>query len=222
MQTKRQVSHLAGLAALLLVAACGSTLGGILGSAGQSDLSTIRGTVDSVDVADRRIDVDVDTVNNLVERRADSAIYYDDRTVVEYSGRSYEPDDLERGDEIQASGSQVQGRYVADTITVTSNVRTNDVTGRDDDWENDREVEVRGLVLQVDPRDRLIELDLDSGYDTRDRFVYFDERTRVEFEGRTTYTAANLERGDEIRVIGERRNGRLWASDVRVLRDARG
>lgn len=56
------------------------------------------------------------------EHRA--SIYYDSRTRVLFQGQTYQPSDLERGDQIDARaypGSN--GQYVADTITVTRNVR---------------------------------------------------------------------------------------------------
>jgi hypothetical protein len=214
------------LAAALLLAACGS-LGGlddILGSRGQDDRSDISGEVTRIDTADRRIDLDVLTVNNLAERHSDSAIYYDDRTVVEYRGSTYEPTDLERGDEIRARGYQAGGRYLAETITVTRNVRADgdSPSDRDEDWREARDVSVRGTVYSIDSRDRTVELVLDPSYDEvrSDRTVFYDERTRVEFDGRT-YRPESLERDDEVVVYGYRRDGRLWANDIRVLRDAR-
>jgi hypothetical protein len=115
-------------AGLLLTSACG-TLGGldledILGSGGPGDPSDIEGTVTRVDTRDRRIDLDVHQVNNLRESHPDSSIYYDADTVVRYQGDTYEPTDLEPGDQIAAEGANVGGRYVADEIEVVRNVRT--------------------------------------------------------------------------------------------------
>ena len=112
---------------LVLTAACGSLggidLGDILGSRGPSNPSDVEGTVTRIDTADRRIDLDVYQVNNLRESRPDSSIYYDADTVVLYDGNTYDPIDLERGDEIAANGTNVNGRYVADEIEVLRNVR---------------------------------------------------------------------------------------------------
>ena len=48
------------LAALLLVAACGSVdLGSILGSASPTQQSNVSGTVNTVDTSNQRIDLDV-------------------------------------------------------------------------------------------------------------------------------------------------------------------
>ena len=116
------------LALGLLAASCGTLgglggLGDILGSGGPSDRSDVEGTVLRVDTADRRIDLDVHRVNNLREDRPDSTLYYDSDTVVLYQGRTYDPEDLERGDQIVAEGANVSGRYVADEIEVVRNVR---------------------------------------------------------------------------------------------------
>ena len=115
-------------AGLLTTTACGS-LGGIdlediLGSGGPADPSDVEGTVTRVDTRDRRIDLDVHTVNNLRESHPDSSIYYDADTVVLYRGDTYRPEDLEPGDQITAEGANVGGRYVADEIEVVRNVRS--------------------------------------------------------------------------------------------------
>ncbi len=118
---------LAGL--LVLATACGSsglgdlggTIGDILGSSGSTDRSDVRGTVVSVNTSDRRIDLDVTYVNNLRDNQRGS-IYYDANTVVEFQNRQYRPEDLERGDEISVQGTNENGRFVADRITVLRDV----------------------------------------------------------------------------------------------------
>jgi hypothetical protein len=115
------------LAALLLLAACGSVglgdLGDILGSPSPSKSSDLQATVNSVDTRDQRIDVNVTYVNNLRDSRNGQSIYYDNRTRVVYRGRDFRPEDLERGDEISVRGYNSSGRYIAETITVTRSVR---------------------------------------------------------------------------------------------------
>lgn len=114
-------------AAALTVLGCSSvdlgSLGDILGSTGPNDPSDIRGKVTRIDSSARRIDLDVDYVNNLIDTRKNSSIYYDSQTVVEYKGQTYSPTDLERGDVIEASGSRSNDRYIARTIRVVQNVR---------------------------------------------------------------------------------------------------
>jgi hypothetical protein len=118
--------------AALLLASCGSaggTLGDlgsiILGSPSTSQSSDVRGTVDTIDTNARRIDLNVSYVNNLRPSSSDQrgSIYYDNNTRVQYNNQDYGVTDLERGDEISVVGVNDNGRYVAQTITVTRNVR---------------------------------------------------------------------------------------------------
>lgn len=118
--------------AALLVAACGSTGGTlgdlgsiILGSPSTSQSSDVRGTVDHIDTGARRIDLNVSYVNNLrpSSNEQRGSIYYDNNTRVLYGNAEYRVTDLERGDEIAVVGVNDNGRYLAQTITVTRNVR---------------------------------------------------------------------------------------------------
>ncbi len=87
----------------------------------------VRGTVSRIDTAARRIDLEPPAYNSLREsgERRPSAIYYDGGTAVEYAGRTYAPDALERGDEIAVDGHDEGGRFLADRIVVTYNSRGN-------------------------------------------------------------------------------------------------
>ena len=114
----------------LLLASCG-TGGGlgsigdiILGSPSSSQPSDVRGEVTNVDTSARRIDLDVEYINNLrnTSNSQRGSIYYDDRTRVVFQGRDYRVTDLERGDEIEVRGHNDNGRYVAETITVVRDV----------------------------------------------------------------------------------------------------
>jgi hypothetical protein len=118
--------RLLSISAVMLLAACagsGIDLGSILGSPSSDVPSDIRGRINTIDVGARRIDLDVSYVNNLRDERRGSSVYWDSNTRVSYSGRDYRPENLERGDEISVRGSNEGGRYVADVITVTRNVR---------------------------------------------------------------------------------------------------
>lgn len=112
---------------LVLLAGCGSAglgdLGSILGSPSVDRSSDVRGVVNTVDTRAQRIDLDVSYVNNLRQDQRGSTIYYDSNSRVEFDGKAYRPEDLERGDEVSVRGSNQNGRYVAETITVTRNVR---------------------------------------------------------------------------------------------------
>ena len=115
------------LAALLLVAACGSAglgdLGSIFGtptSSSPQNPADVQATVNFVDASNQRIDVNVNYVNNLRNSQGGQSIYYDSRTRVTYQGNSgYNVSDLERGDQISVKGYNENSRFVADTITVT-------------------------------------------------------------------------------------------------------
>ena len=117
------------LPAILLLAACSSSgilgdLGGILGSPSASQPSDVTGTVQNIDTSNQRIDLTVAYVNKLrTSGSSNSSIYYDSNTRVQYSNQTYNVADLERGDEISVRGHNDNGRYVAETITVTRNVR---------------------------------------------------------------------------------------------------
>ncbi len=117
------------LGVVLLAAACGSSglgdLGSIFGSQSQSNPSSINGTVTGVDTSQQRIDLNVSYVNNLRPNSTQStgSVYYDSNTKVVYNGNTYNVTDLERGDEVSISGYNSNGRYVAQTVNVTRNVR---------------------------------------------------------------------------------------------------
>lgn len=123
----RRATFTAAALLLLLAAGCGSTglgdLGSILGSPSASQPSDVQGVVNSVDTNAQRIDLDTRYVNNLRTTQTGQSIYWDSRTRVVYQGRDYQVGDLERGDEISVRGANNNGRYVAETITVTRNVR---------------------------------------------------------------------------------------------------
>jgi hypothetical protein len=117
--------------AAILVTACGSTGGTlgdlgsiILGSPDTTQSSDVRGSVDYVDTAARRIDMNVTYVNNLRSsgNQQRGAIYYDNDTRVVYGNKDYAVTDLERGDEIEVVGVNNNGKYLARTITVTRDV----------------------------------------------------------------------------------------------------
>ncbi|HEY8183213.1 MAG TPA: hypothetical protein VII32_13315 [Thermoanaerobaculia bacterium] len=118
------------LLVVLLLAGCGSSglgdLGGIFGTpqTSSSNPSSVQATVNFVDPTNQRIDVAVNYVNNLRNTQTgNQSIYYDNKTRVVYQGNNYNVNDLERGDQISVSGYNNNGRFLAETITVTRNVR---------------------------------------------------------------------------------------------------
>jgi hypothetical protein len=88
-------------------------------------VSNIQGTVSYVDTQAQRIDLNAAYSNGLRNTQNNSySIYYDSRTQVLYQNRSYVPTDLERGDQVDVRVyNNNNGQLLADTITVTRNVR---------------------------------------------------------------------------------------------------
>jgi hypothetical protein len=83
--------------------------------------------------------------------------------------------------------------------------------------------DVRGTVQRVDTGSRIIWVDAEdyrSELRNEDDQValYYDDQTRVEFEGRT-YEPGDLERGDRIAADVERNGSRLVANQIEVLSD---
>lgn len=124
----RRATLLCAALLALFAASCGSTslgdLGSILGSPSSTQPSDVQGTVTGVDSAAQRIDLDTRYVNNLKTTQTGQSIYWDSGTRVVYQNQTYNPTDLERGDQISVRGANNNGRYIAETITVTRNVRS--------------------------------------------------------------------------------------------------
>jgi hypothetical protein len=99
----------------------------ILGSPSSTQSSDVQGYVNTIDTRNQIIDLDVTYVNNLRQSGSGTnqrgTIYYDSRTRVLYNNREYNVTDLERGDQISVRGVNDNGRYVAQTIEVTRDVR---------------------------------------------------------------------------------------------------
>ncbi|MEO8036267.1 MAG: hypothetical protein ABI837_17660 [Acidobacteriota bacterium] len=132
----RRLSMLACAVALTVLTGCGSSgigdLGGILGGSGTQQPSptttqttALRGSVNNIDTQAQRIDLNAAYVNNLRNSTSNQSqtVYYDSRTRVSFQGNNYAVTDLERGDEVEIATYSNQGRLMADTITVTRNVR---------------------------------------------------------------------------------------------------
>jgi hypothetical protein len=84
--------------------------------------------------------------------------------------------------------------------------------------------DVRGTVTNVDTRNQRIDLDVAYINNLRNTgsnqtgSIYYDNRTRVLYDNRE-YNVADLERGDEISVVGVNDNGRYLAQTIQVTRD---
>jgi hypothetical protein len=85
--------------------------------------------------------------------------------------------------------------------------------------------DVRGEVTYVDTGARRIDLDVTYVNNLRDNnngqrgSIYYDNETRVVYQN-NTYNVTDLERGDEISVVGVNDNGRYIARTITVTRDA--
>lgn len=243
MRIVRSTSFLTALVAAVLLAGCGSTgVGDILG--GGRDTSTndrydpyttsdVRGTVERVDTLDRFIVVNVEGTGYRSDLRNGNddevTLYYDDRTRVEFEGQIYRPDDLERGDRIQADVEQSGSRLFVQDIEVLYDVtggNQNDRYSQDDRYRDDdlASRELRGTVRYLNTRDRTLEIQpTRSGFSTGRTddivVVHYDSGTIVEFEGRR-YQPENLERGDEVEIELSESGGRLMAEEILVVGDS--
>ncbi|HKH43678.1 MAG TPA: hypothetical protein VKM72_03350 [Thermoanaerobaculia bacterium] len=253
----RSTSLLASLVAVTLLTGCGST--GILGG-GSSDnrsdrnstydpyeqrVDNVRGTVQRVDTRERIIVVDREDTgynNNLRNGSGTGEVVlsYDDRTTVVFQGKTFRPEDLERGDRILAevaSGSRLSNdRLLVNEIQVLYDVSggVGDTGGYDNGGTNNSTRNLRGTVRYVDTRNRTVEVDTyaqsqgfsagstgSSGSTTRSGvvLVHYDAQTVVEFQGRR-YQPENLERGDEVEIDARTISGQLVAEEILVVRDA--
>lgn len=254
-------SFLAALAAAVILTGCGSSgLGGVLGGGNDSGRTTdnstydpygqraneLQGTVERVNTRDRYVVVDVEAsrYNLRNGNEGEVTLYYDDRTDVEFEGKTYQPQDLEPGDRIRAEVDSTGSRLLAEQIEVLHDVTgggSSDSTGvlggydDDDDYRNDRDndynlsEDLRGTVRYIDTRDRTLEIEpvRNSRFTTGSGssrsgviVVHYDAQTVVEFEGKR-YTPDNLERGDEVEVDVRDSGGRLMAEEIVVVRDSR-
>ena len=77
-------------------------------------------------------------------------------------------------------------------------------------------------VQGMDPRSGrlLLAIDDSRSYGSRQLEVYFDNGTRLYYQGRQ-YPITGLERGDQVSVDAVESNGRLWARQVVVVRNVR-
>jgi hypothetical protein len=85
--------------------------------------------------------------------------------------------------------------------------------------------DIRGTVDHVDTRSRVIVVNredtrynLRNGNDSRQAYLYYDDRTTVSFQGRT-FRPEDLESGDRIAADVEQSSDRLIAENIQVLYD---
>jgi hypothetical protein len=84
--------------------------------------------------------------------------------------------------------------------------------------------DVKGTVAGVDTNARRIDLDVTYVNNLRNTnngqrgSIYYDSNTRVVYNNQT-YAVTDLERGDEIEVVGAANNGQYVAQTITVVRD---
>lgn len=164
---------------------------------------------------------DIDLNNGRLLMTGDSGAYgssrievtFDRNTQLVYQGRVQSINGLERGDRISVDALQSQGRLHARQIEVVQNVRDAPGGGYNNNGQ------LRGVVNDVDPRNRLITLGRD-GYSGGREQVSYDDRTQVEYRGQR-FRPEQLDAGDVVRIQA-RRWGNGWLAEwIWVEVDAR-
>ncbi len=245
MRIIRWTSLSLALAAAALVAGCGPMYSDGGYGRGPRDpyydrSGSVQGTVESVSPRDRLIVVDprADSryLRNDREGRYDGRygdrvyLYYDDRTTVEYQGRTFRPEDLEPGDRIQVGDLDNRGdRLIAQDIQVVYDVSAGGPGGYEGPYDRsnppDDARDLRGTVRFVNTRDRTVEIEAsgsryDSGFNTGRSgvvVVRYNSGTAVEYQGRR-YEPGNLEQGDVVEVQARRDpDGLLLAERIVVV-----
>ncbi len=210
----------------LSIAALVTTGCGLLGGAGGSttpspspaptSTAAVSGTVQSVDAQAHTLTVGAGAGKQMNLRSNERTVLtYDDSTVVEYQGqKSYNPQDLEVGDQIEAQVERSGNRLLARNIKVVSSVSDSSGTNSaaPTDWD--------ATVRSVNSGDRTIEL-VQSGREQYPVRVHYDANTRVEFQGRS-YNPEDLERDDGVHVRTHSSGSQLIADQIVVTRNANG
>jgi hypothetical protein len=251
MRIIRWTSFSLALAAAAFLTGCGTMdMGDVYGrDRGPRDpyydrADRVEGTVERVNTRDRLIVVNREETDDRYElrngpddRRYDGDrvfLYYDDRTTVEYQGRTFQPQDLEPGDRIQVTDVDDRGdRLIAQDIQVLYDVSSSGQGGYDDrtdrsdpsypsdrsdhdQYDRDRDnrdrsaTALQGTVRTVNTRDHTVEIEPDSRYDSSFS-TGGSGVVVVRYDSRTSvefegrrYEPGNLERGDVVEIRGRR------------------
>lgn len=150
-------------------------------------------TVNAVNAANRTIEV-----VQSGRQQFPISVQYDANTRVDYQGRAYRPEDLERGDGVRIIPRGPGEPVVAAQIIVTDNAGAG--TGARAPAAGQRQL--HGTVRNIDPNTRTLSLDSVSwaqGFDKNapgaSATVKYDSNTVVEYQGQR-YGVANIEPGD--------------------------
>jgi hypothetical protein len=79
----------------------------------------VRGTVRYVDTRDQTLELEPST-----GRTGLVVVHYDSSTIVEFEGRRYKPENLERGDRVEVEVRELNGRMIAEEILVVGEAAT--------------------------------------------------------------------------------------------------
>ena len=180
--------------------------------------TNIRGTVRYVDTSRRTIEVDRGSGTTIfVEFETNTPVYFNNQT--------YNPVDLERGDEIDVRAQNLgNGRYLAQSVSVIRSISSNGSIG----GSATQTATIRGTVRNVDTVNRTIELEstnwisgFNSGTTSSRTVIHYDTNTGVNVNGRFE-SPSGLERGDVVDVQVSRDNSSmLWAQRMDLVRNVR-
>jgi hypothetical protein len=89
------------------------------GTGSSQTSSSLRGTISYVDTRNLTLEIDPSGSTRFqTDRSGVVLVHYDSSTPVEYQGRSYRPENLERGDEVEIRIRDLGSRLVAEDIVV--------------------------------------------------------------------------------------------------------
>ena len=80
---------------------------------GDTRTQELRGTVRYIDTRDKTLELEPSTGRSGVV-----VVHYDTSTIVEFEGRRYKPENLERGDRVEIEVRELNGRMIAEEILV--------------------------------------------------------------------------------------------------------
>ena len=237
--TKGKTSLAVVAAALLFLAGCASN-GDMYGYGnGSPYTSTIHGTIDYVDASTRSIVLyNTSGYDSMLSggRSAGGSVrvYYDNGTSVQWQGRSYRPEELERGDQVDVAVRQSGNQLVADSMNVTYNTNTSTTSYPNNGYPSNGYPSsnlstIRGTVRYIDTSARTIQLEQTTwvtgflpGNSNRSLVtVQYDSGQRIDVNGQL-FPVTNLERGDVVEVQAQNNgNANLLASRITLVRDVR-
>lgn len=155
--------------------------------------TNVRGTIRTIDTSRRTMTVDRSNGTT-------ATLEFDNNTYVTYNGNSYTPQDLERGDEVDITAQNVNGRLIASNVNVLRSVSGGTT--------NTAASTIRGTVLRHDPSRRTIELEQTSWLNNFNRstgntggrvIIQYPSNIGIEVSGQVQ-SISGLEPGDVVDV----------------------